>query len=43
MSTEETPDGPSGRDNSLRNFAYGLLAVSAVVIVVMYLLEKSAA
>ncbi|MEX0659221.1 MAG: hypothetical protein WD080_08810 [Egibacteraceae bacterium] len=42
MSTEDTPDGRSGPDNSLRNFTFGLLAVSAVVIVIMYLLQTSA-
>lgn len=42
MSTEDTTHGRSGPDNSLRNFTFGLLAVSAVVIVIMYLLENAA-
>lgn len=42
MSTEQTPDGGSTPDNSLRNFVFALLAVSAVVIVAMMLIESAA-
>lgn len=47
MSEQAPPEGSStGRgsqpDNSLRNFVVGLLAVSAVVVVLMYLLQSAA-
>lgn len=42
MSAEKTPTSNSGHDTSLRNFVVGLLAVSAVVVVVMYLIESAA-
>lgn len=36
------PDRPTGEDTSLRNFVAGLLAVSAVIVVVAYLIQSSA-
>lgn len=42
MGADETPSANGGTDTSLRNFVAGLLAVSAVVVVVMYLIQSAA-
>lgn len=44
MSAEKSPsqEHRPNPDSSLRNFVVGLLAVSAIVIVVMYIIQSAA-